>query len=87
MSLHNEIMNLPVKKGLENFIISDSYKAYKEGHRDARHAAAELSLLYEPPVMERAHVYDLYVCLRRNNMTIPSETLDELKEFLLKFAK
>lgn len=87
MSLHNDIMNLAEKRPDSSFENTHDRVLYKEGHRDARHAAAELSLPYEPPVMERAHVYDLYVCLRRNNMTIPSETLNELKEFLLKFAK
>ena len=42
MSQHNEIMNLPTKHDHRNDAI-----AYKEGHRDARHAAAELSLKYE----------------------------------------
>lgn len=42
MNLHNEIMNLPTKHDNRSGAI-----AYKEGHRDARHAAAELSLKYE----------------------------------------
>lgn len=42
MSLHNEIMNLPCKHSDREHSI-----AYKTGHRDARHAAAELSLKYE----------------------------------------
>lgn len=36
MSLHNDIMNLPT--GTNHSL------AYKEGHRDARHTAAELVL-------------------------------------------
>jgi hypothetical protein len=42
MSLHNEIMNLPTKHDNR-----DGSIAYKTGHRDARHASAELSLKYE----------------------------------------
>lgn len=41
MSLHNEIMNLPCNAP------ADVRMAYKMGHRDARHAAAEASLKYE----------------------------------------
>jgi hypothetical protein len=43
MSLHRQIMNLPdnVDAGAE----SDAFcRGYKYGHRDARHAAAELTL-------------------------------------------
>lgn len=87
MSLHNEIMNLPCKVDAYTRLRHDTEIAYKEGHRDARHVAAELSLPYEPPVMEKQHVLDMYVCLRKNNMSIPSEKLEELKDFLLKFAK
>lgn len=43
MNLHNEIMNIPARP-----IAADKYDhklmAYKCGHRDARHDAAELSL-------------------------------------------
>lgn len=42
MSLHNEIMNIPTKHDNRDGAI-----AYKTGHRDARHAAAELALKYE----------------------------------------
>lgn len=49
MDLHAEIMNIPANivltgpEGVGN-VHSNPYIAYKEGHRDARHAAAELSL-------------------------------------------
>jgi hypothetical protein len=46
MNLHNQIMNLSARP-----IAADQYDhklhAYKCGHRDARHDAAELSLKYE----------------------------------------
>lgn len=48
MSLHNDIMNIPVDKEMVDFLDDHSTKAaYKVGHWDARHAAAELSLKYE----------------------------------------
>lgn len=52
MNLHNEIMNIPANiildgpEGVGN-VSQNPYIAYKEGHRDARHDAAELSLKYE----------------------------------------
>lgn len=43
MSLHNDIMNIPCNSEVENY--PDSLRlAYKVGHRDARHAAAEMAL-------------------------------------------
>lgn len=53
MNLHNEIMNIPVPHSvthnLEHPDCKDMFSAYsyKIGHRDARHAAAELSLKAE----------------------------------------
>lgn len=50
MSLHNEIMNI---QSDTNEVLTSQYgrdhshTSYKIGHRDARHAAAELSLKYE----------------------------------------
>ncbi|WCO82167.1 hypothetical protein vBPpSSYP_185 [Pseudomonas phage vB_PpS_SYP] len=45
-NLHSEIMNIPARS-----IAADEYDhklmAYKCGHRDARHDAAELSLKYD----------------------------------------
>lgn len=46
MNLHNDIMNIPANSEVENYP-SELRLAYKVGHRDARHAAAELSLKYE----------------------------------------
>ena len=46
MSLHNEIMN--IQENPENrFNSYECPQAYSIGHRDARHAAAELSLRYQ----------------------------------------
>jgi hypothetical protein len=44
VALHNAIMNLPCKRTMSHFAGRDEMLAYKEGHRDARHAAAELAL-------------------------------------------
>lgn len=49
MSLHNEIMNIPTS-WLQEIAAADTSNpvlVYRMGHRDARHAAAELSLKYE----------------------------------------
>lgn len=45
MNLHNRIMNLPCaprERDMLNFS-EEATRAYKLGHRDARHAAAELA--------------------------------------------
>lgn len=47
MTLHNEIMNLNIKSGFDYSEFESKVIAYKYGHRDARHQAAELSLKYE----------------------------------------
>ena len=50
MNLHNEIMNIPCETGdprLMSMAEEANQYQYREGHRDARHAAAELSLKYE----------------------------------------
>ena len=45
MDLHNLIMNIRVdEQNLFYKYGNESLYAYKEGHRDARHSAAELSL-------------------------------------------
>lgn len=44
MSLHNDIMNLICKEPEVRSYGAEPHYAYKLGHRDARHAAAELSL-------------------------------------------
>lgn len=46
MNLHNQIMNIQTNVPHEA-IVDDGIHAYKLGHRDARHAAAELSLKAE----------------------------------------
>jgi hypothetical protein len=53
VDLHNAIMNLPCKRTMSHFAGRDEMLAYKEGHRDARHAAAELAIA--PASQEGAH--------------------------------
>ena len=43
MNLHNEIMNIPADPAEFDFHFSHAI-AFKIGHREARHAAAELAL-------------------------------------------
>ena len=42
--LNMALMNLPVKYNEEDFLTRAEYLAYKEGHRDARHAAVDVVL-------------------------------------------
>lgn len=46
MNLHNEIMNIPIGS-IQYDLFDHKIMAYKCGHRDARHAAAELALDHE----------------------------------------
>ena len=48
MNLHGQIMNIPAEPAKVNG--SNYALSYKEGHRDARHAAAELSLVADKMV-------------------------------------
>lgn len=52
MNLHNEIMNLNILGGFDYSEFENKVIAYKCGHRDARHAAAELSLKAEARIGE-----------------------------------
>lgn len=74
MSLHNEIMNIQIKAtdGGRNSEMGDhGEKCYKIGHRDARHAAAELSLKYEALIerlldaLENRHADDYVESIRK----------------------
>lgn len=53
MNLHNEIMNIPVDQDKRLEAVKNAgASAYTCGHRDARHAAAELSLKAEARIEE-----------------------------------
>lgn len=45
MSLHNDIMNIPCKR--DDYMEWEMWRGYQLGHRDARHAAAELANAYD----------------------------------------
>lgn len=70
MNLHNEIMNIPTDKLDWDVGVKES-RSYKEGHRDARHAAAELSLKVDNYI-ERLESLAL-AC-------VPESTIKELRE-------
>lgn len=50
--LHNAIMNLPCKRADHEFMNAEHRMLYKNGHRDARHAAAELALAHPAAAVE-----------------------------------
>jgi hypothetical protein len=51
MNLHNTIMNIPTEIDFTDWSDHDR-QSYKRGHRDARHAGAELSLKAEARIDE-----------------------------------
>jgi urease accessory protein UreE len=55
-SLHNKIMNIQAK-GYPR--VMDIETAYKVGHRDARHEAAEMALEYESLIEELVESLDM----------------------------
>lgn len=73
MSLHNEIMNIQsdTNEVLTQYGRDHSHTSYKIGHRDARHAAAELSLKYEALIerlldaLEARHADDYVDAIRK----------------------
>lgn len=56
MDFHNEIMNIPTVVGTYNDEL-----CYKLGHRDARHAAAELSLKADARIEELEEMLRWYI--------------------------
>lgn len=87
MNLHSEIMNIQAKiildgpEGVGN-VNQNRYTAYKEGHRDARHAAAELSLKAEARIDEiEEALRDVYLDSGFRNLCEP---LQDKIEGLLK---
>lgn len=72
MSLHNEIMNIPTGQLQEMVAVEETNPilVYRMGHRDARHAAAELSLKYESLIerlltaLEQRHADDYVDSIR-----------------------
>lgn len=52
MSLHDQIMNVGVQYNEGDFRNQNEYIRYKEGHRDARHSAAEVALKADARIEE-----------------------------------
>ena len=63
MNLHSDIMNIPCFTELTNHA---ERMAYKIGHRDARHSAAELSLKAEARIDELEGALKAFVNWKTN---------------------
>lgn len=61
MNLHNQIMNIPVPSDFDYADFPNKVYAYKSGHHDARHAAAELSLKAEARIEELEEMLKWYI--------------------------
>lgn len=72
MSLHNEIMNIPVRKDVDYSTFESKIIAYKTGHRDARHQAAEISIVYEQRIESLQAA--LQQVVDENDKYMPDET-------------
>jgi hypothetical protein len=73
MELHSEIMNIPVDQDKLDAAVQDRHwtAIYKFGHRDARHAAAELSLKAEARIEELEEMLSRLV--KENDLAMPNE--------------
>lgn len=70
--LHNAIMNIPCAPGMLNL---NHHAAYKMGHRDARHAAAEMALSAtqstQAPDLSDAEILQIIKLCRREDPEVP----------------
>lgn len=82
MNLHNKIMNIPVPSDFDYADFPNKVYAYKSGHRDARHAAAELSLKAETKLEEA-----MQLLLNVVNPFASKMTVQELHTEILKFLQ
>lgn len=81
MSLHNEIMNISVDEGKALSMVSQT--AYKYGHRDARHAAAEIALKYERALHEaQSTLESIAICDSDFPDHMAQESLKEIEKIL-----
>lgn len=72
MNLHSDIMNIQIdEEDLKANLPKASFAAYKVGHRDARHAAAELSLKAEARIEELEDMLSRLV--KENDLAMPNE--------------
>ena len=75
MDLHGQIMNLPADGATLDW--ANTREAYLYGHRDARHAAAELALKSDAAMEEAAKVIrELCACYGH---PLPEATLERLR--------
>ena len=73
MNLHGHIMSLPQTPGLQMFDATEQHlTAYKCGHRDARHAAAELALKADAEIDELRKDAERYRWLRAQHWSTSS---------------
>lgn len=77
MSIEADIINIPVRYTRGEFGSISDYLTYKEGHRDARHSAAELSVKGDRALSILHEIEDYYLD------EIKSEYLrDKISDFL-----
>lgn len=79
MDLHSEIMNIKALVPVEALEDGKVF-AYKIGHRDPRHAAAELALKADARIEELESV--LSKLMDKARYTLCSSHFDELDEYL-----
>ena len=60
MNLHDKIMNLPLGGGASEWRTETLLYPYKCGHRDARHAAAELAVKHDALLEQMAAALEVY---------------------------
>lgn len=83
MDLHSEIMNIKVDDDHE--LDHDAYISYKLGHRDARHAAAELSLKADARIEELE--YSLHWILTGFKNVLESKPVRDADEIICHIEK
>lgn len=86
MNLHNQIMNIQIdEKTVWHKYGTDGSYAYKEGHRDARHAAAELSLKADARIDELE--YSLHWILTGFKNVLESKPVRDADEIICHIEK
>lgn len=61
MTLFGEIMNIPVEFSRGEFKNESEYLRYKEGHRDARHEAAQIAIEGDRAIQLLSEIGDYYL--------------------------
>lgn len=81
MDLHGQIMNLPARLPKDCAKMATS-TAYKAGHKDARHAAAELALRADALVHELREVLEW---ARVEKAPLREQEIDSIKRVLAEY--